>query len=205
MDKEPKEDYNDWLDRKQKEIYEAKRKLEKQSYDAIKYMKKANGRLLQIDEKHGWEIRKRLTSENWDYMTEEIKKLFYIALAKANIPMSDISISEFKESELYRSNSWERLDERDPNSEHVTIHKYYKYILSYQQWMTFANNEFELYAKGIDLILNPNGYWYPKFALKSTSFHDSSDVYKLNNKISNLEIEKKVFIDDKNKEENKND
>ena len=75
MEKEEKDskDYNEWLDKKQKEIYESKRELEKQSYDAIKYMRKTNGKLAKIDEDYGWEIRKRLTSENWDYMIEEMK------------------------------------------------------------------------------------------------------------------------------------
>ena len=183
----------------QKEIYESKRELEKQSYDAIKYMRKTNGKLAKIDEDYGWEIRKRLTSENWDYMIEEMKKLFYIALAKANIPLSDISITEYEDSKLHKVDRWERKDDKDPKSEHVTITKHYKYLLCYQQYCTFANNEFELYAKGIDLILNPNGYWYPKFSMKNMSFHISTEEYELKRKIDNLEIEKKVYIDDKNK------
>ncbi len=201
MEKEEKDskDYNEWIDKKQKEIYESKRELEKQSYDAIKYMRKTNGKLAKIDEDYGWEIRKRLTSENWDYMIEEMKKLFYIALAKANIPLSDISITEYEDSKLHRVDSWERKDDKDPKSEHVTITKHYKYLLCYQQYCIFANNEFELYAKGIDLILNPKGYWYPKFSMKNMSFHISTEEYELKRKIDNLEIEKKVYIDDKNK------
>lgn len=201
MEKEEKDskDYDEWLDKKQKEIYESKRELEKQSYDAIKYMRKTNGKLAKIDEDYGWEIRKRLTSENWDYMIEEMKKLFYIALAKANIPLSDISITEYEDSKLHKVDRWERKDDKDPKSEHVTITKHYKYLLCYQQYCTFANNEFELYAKGIDLILNPNGYWYPKFSMKNMSFHISTEEYELKRKIDNLEIEKKVYIDDKNK------
>ena len=201
MEKEEKDskDYNEWIDKKQKEIYESKRELEKQSYDAIKYMRKTNGKLAKIDEDYGWEIRKRLTSENWDYMIEEMKKLFYIALAKANIPLSDISITEYEDSKLHRVDSWERKDDKDPKSEHVTITKHYKYLLCYQQYCIFANNEFELYAKGIDLILNPKRYWYPKFSMKNMSFHISTEEYELKRKIDNLEIEKKVYIDDKNK------
>lgn len=199
MEKE-KADYNDWLDKKQKEIFEEKRKLEKESYDAIKNMRTTCGRLRKIDEDYSWEIRKRLTSENWSYMLEEIKKLFYIALAKANISLSDIRITEYEDDELHRVNHWERIDEKNPESEHVTITKYYKYILCYQQWCIFANNEYELYSKGIDLILNPQGMWYPKFAMKNISFHISTEAYEIKRKIENLEIEKKVFIDDKNKE-----
>lgn len=111
MEKE-KADYNDWLDKKQKEIFEEKRKLEKESYDAIKNMRTTCGRLRKIDEDYNWEIRKRLTSENWSYMLEEIKKLFYIALAKANISLSDISITEYEDDELHRVNHWERIDEK---------------------------------------------------------------------------------------------
>lgn len=199
MEKE-KADYNEWLDKKQKEIFDEKRKLEKESYDAIKNMRTPCGRLRKIDEDYNWEIRKRLTSENWNYMLEEIKKLFYIALAKANISLSDISITEFEDDKLHRVNYWERIDEKNPESEHVTIMKYYKYILCYQQWCVFANNEYELYSKGIDLILNPQGMWYPKFAMKNISFHISTEANKIKKKIENLEIDKKVYIDDKNKE-----
>ena len=119
--------------------------------------------------------------------------------AKANIPLSDISITEYEDSKLHRVDSWERKDDKDPKSEHVTITKYYKYLLSYREYCTFANNEFDLYAKGINLILNPNGYWYPKFSMKNMSFHISTEEYELKRKIDNLEIEKKVYIDDKNK------
>lgn len=163
-------------------------------------MRTTCGRLKKINEDYNWEIRKRLTTENWDYMLEEIKKLFYIALAKANIALSDISITEYEDDKLHRVDYWESIDEKNTESEHVTITKYYKYILCYKQWCVFANNEYELYSKGIDLILNPNGMWYPKFTMKDISFHSTTEAYKIKKKIENLKIDKKVFIDDNNKE-----
>lgn len=49
------------------------------------------------------------------------------------------------------------------------------------------------------VVENANGYWYPKFSMKNMSFHISTEEYELKRKIDNLEIEKKVYIDDKNK------
>ena len=58
MEKEEKDskDYNEWIDKKQKEIYESKRELEKQSYDAIKYMRKTNKRELGLHDRRNEKI-----------------------------------------------------------------------------------------------------------------------------------------------------
>ena len=52
---------------------------------------------------------------------------------------------------------------------------------------------------GLEILKVSKGYWYPKFSMKNMSFHISTEEYELKRKIDNLEIEKKVYIDDKNK------